>query len=61
MWLSDEELEMQASTWNYVAGPDDEENRGQIVCITKIEPGTYQKESITRLTVNVGVIFCYPN
>ena len=58
-FIDDEEGQLGVRSWEYVVGPDDQENMGQIVVVTMTKPGYAQKESITRLTVQMGIIVCY--
>ena len=53
--------ELKVMTWEFIAGPDDEKNMGQVVRITKPMPGAWQRESAGRMTVSLGYLTIYTN
>jgi hypothetical protein len=53
--------DLKVVSWDFIAGPDAGDNMGQVVRISKPMPGHWQIETITRLTVSLGVIELHPN
>ena len=53
--------ELEVMTWEFIAGPDDEKNMGQVVRITRPMPGAWQRESVGRMTASLGYLTIYTN
>jgi hypothetical protein len=53
--------ELEVTPYEIVAGPEDEENRGQIVTLALTGAGKWQRQAVTRLTVTLGIIQTHPN